>query len=35
MTDNPFRRQPQKVTVRLDGEPQDIDYWAKHLAKAV
>lgn len=34
MTDNPFRRQPQKVTVRLDGEPQDIDYWAKHLAKA-
>lgn len=34
MTNSPFGRQPKKVTVRLDGEPQDVEFWARHLARA-
>lgn len=34
MTDSPFRRQPQKVTVRLEGEPQDVAHWLNRLASA-
>lgn len=33
MSTEPFGRQPQKVTVRLDGEPQDVQYWARELAR--
>jgi hypothetical protein len=28
-----FGRQPQKVTVRLDGEPEDVQRWARILAR--
>lgn len=34
MSNKPFGRQPLKVTVRLDGEPEDVQYWARHLARA-
>jgi hypothetical protein len=23
----PFGRQPKKVTVRVEGEPQDVEFW--------
>lgn len=31
---SPFGRQPKRVTVRLDGEPEDVQFWARHLARA-
>lgn len=32
--DAPFRRQPQKVTVRLEGDQQDVAPWLNRLASA-
>lgn len=29
-----FGRQPEKVRVRLEGDPRDVEYWARHLARA-
>lgn len=34
MSDSPFGRQPEPVTVRLDGDPRDVEVWARHLARA-
>lgn len=34
MSDAPFGRQPEKVTIRLDGDHRDVEYWARHLARA-
>lgn len=34
MSNEPFGRQPGKVTVRLDGDPRDVQEWARHLARA-
>lgn len=33
MSHEPFGRQPQPVTVRLDGDPRDVEYWARELAR--
>lgn len=33
MSDEPFGRQPKPVTVRLDGEATDTQYWALELAR--
>lgn len=33
--DEPFGRQPQRVTVTIDGDDvQDVDYWAYRLRRA-
>lgn len=35
MSDEPFGRQPGKVTIRIDGDhPEDVQFWARHLARA-
>lgn len=35
MSDDPFGRQPQPVTVQLIGSaPQDVCYWLKHLKQS-
>lgn len=34
MTDTPFGRQPQKVTVCIYGDPKDVEFWAGHLSRA-
>ena len=31
MTDTPFGRQPQPVTVTVKGEPEDVQYWLREL----
>lgn len=33
MSDEPFGRQPKKVTIRIDGEPEDVAYWTRELAR--
>lgn len=30
----PFGRQPEKVTVRFEGDPRDVQYWMRHFARA-
>lgn len=30
----PFGRQPKPVTVTIDGESIDVDYWIRHLTRA-
>jgi hypothetical protein len=32
MTDEDYGRQPQPVTVRIEGEPEDVSYWITVLA---
>ena len=29
----PFGRQPKPVMVQITGEPEDIDYWMRELAR--
>ncbi len=33
MSDDPFGRQPQPVTVTLDGDPKDVSYWLHKLKR--
>jgi hypothetical protein len=33
MTDTPFGRQPQPVTVTVKGEPEDVRYWLRDLMR--
>jgi len=33
MSDEPFGRQPKPVTVRFEGEPEDVSYWLGQLAR--
>lgn len=32
--DNPFGRQPEPVTVIIQGDPRDVEYWRQHLMRA-
>lgn len=31
MTDSPFGRQPQPVTIHINGEQIDVEYWRNKL----
>lgn len=33
MTDEPFGRQPKPVTVLFSGEPIDVEFWKRELAR--
>lgn len=33
MSDEPFGRQPQPVTVQLSGDSRDVDYWQRELMR--
>lgn len=34
MSDEPFGRQPQPVTIVLTGAPIDVSYWKQRLMRA-
>jgi hypothetical protein len=33
MSNEPFGRQPEPVTVQLAGNPIDVDYWTRELMR--
>lgn len=33
MNDEPFGRQPKPVTVTIQGEQSDVDYWWRELSR--
>lgn len=35
MTDEPFGRQPQPVTVQITGDQRDVDHWQREFVRRV